>query len=435
MTSALTQELERETVQSAAIVNRLRLIGVSAFFTLTIVLSVILRVPSWRGNEWIFAAYWAVTVVTFFASRRSDRLGGWAMLAVAFVDVPMVFLLQLASFPTASSTSGVAGFTLGIYALLVVLSALSLRDWYVWATAAFGAGFEIALQTLAGVSAGGRVSSIIVLVIVAAACSYARRRLVELVGRVERDLEEREKGERALAHAGRMITMGTLAASVAHEIKNPLTAVLGGIALAERAVSADRNAEPSPMLTRALATSRVAADRVRVIVEDMTTFARVDDETIPDVDVNAVIETALAMAHPTMKHHVRVVRDLAPDVRGFGSPRRLEQVFLNLFINAAHAMPEERGETNELRVSTRVLDDGRACAEVADNGTGMSVETSTRIFEPFYTTKRAGTGLGLFICHGIVKALGGEITVESQLGKGTCFKIVLSADGPRSRAA
>lgn len=423
---ALTRQLERELEQSAAVVNRLRLLGVTAFLALTFVLAVVLANRSWQGNLWWFVAYWAIALATFLASQRSRAFGRASILAIALVDAPMVFVLQYASLATASSASGVAGFTLAIFALLVVFAALSLRDWYIWTTAAIGAALEMTLQALAGVSVGGRVAAFIVLALVAAASSYARRRLVDLVRRVQKDFEERESAEEKLRHAGRMVTVGTLAASVAHEIKNPLTAVLGGLSLARRSAARDGDA-PTPALARALDMAQTAADRVLVIVRDMTTFARVDDGAETDVDVNAVIETALAMAQPALKHHVRVVRDLATGVRAFGSELRLGQVFLNLFVNAAHAMSEDDASTNELRVSSRTLADGRVRVDVADTGVGMAADVAARIFEPFYSTKGSdGTGLGLFICHGIVRGLGGEITVESEPGKGTCFRVVLA---------
>jgi CheY-like chemotaxis protein len=115
----------------------------------------------------------------------------------------------------------------------------------------------------------------------------------------------------------------------------------------------------------------------------------------------------------------------APTVSGDAA--RLEQVLVNLLVNAAHAIPPGKAERNEVGIALRTDEQGRAVIEVSDTGAGMRPDVMKRIFEPFFTTKAAdtGTGLGLSICHGIVKSLGGEIQVASELDKGTTFTIVL----------
>src|SRR5262249_23318891 len=157
--------------------------GVSAFFALFLILGGLFRLPAWTGNLHIFAVYWTITLLVFVASRRVERVAHVASLAIALVDMPMVFLLQWATFPTSPSASGVAGFTVGVYVLLVVLAALSLENWFIFFTAAVGAGFEVALQALAGVSTGAMASTVILLGLAAFSCAYARSRLVDLVGR------------------------------------------------------------------------------------------------------------------------------------------------------------------------------------------------------------------------------------------------------------
>jgi signal transduction histidine kinase len=116
-----------------------------------------------------------------------------------------------------------------------------------------------------------------------------------------------------------------------------------------------------------------------------------------------------------------------PPVRA--SPRRLEQVFLNLVLNAAEALPEPALPASQVQVTVRRAADGRVAVEVADNGCGMSPAVRGRLFEPFFTTKPAGvgTGLGLSVCHGIVRGLGGEIEVESEQEKGSTFRALLPA--------
>ena len=228
---ALHRELGRERIQSARRIALLRFWGVSAFFVLFLILGGILRLPAWTGNLGLFTAYWLVTAAVFVASRRAPRLAPHTTLAVALVDVPVVFFLQWATFPTSPSASGVAGFTVGVYVLLVILAALSLEHWYIWCTAGVAAIFEVALQYLADVSVGGMVSTIILLGLAAAACSYARSRLVELVARVERDIAQQRQAEQVLRQTERMASLGTLAAGVAHEINTPLTYVIMSLAL------------------------------------------------------------------------------------------------------------------------------------------------------------------------------------------------------------
>jgi len=126
-----------------------------------------------------------VTAAVYWVGRRFERVAPLTSLAIGFVDMPMVFFLQWATFSTSPSASGIAGFTVGVYVLFVILAALSLERWYVLFTAASGIAFEVLLQYLADVSVGAMVSTGILLAVTTVACSYARERLVALVGRVE----------------------------------------------------------------------------------------------------------------------------------------------------------------------------------------------------------------------------------------------------------
>jgi hypothetical protein len=124
---ALHDELAHERVRGMHRINLLRLWGVSAFFALFLVRGGWLRLPAWTGNLELFAVYWVITVLVFWASRRVPRLAPFSCLAIALVDTPFVFLLQWSTFPTSPSASGVAGFTVGVYVLFVLLATLSLR--------------------------------------------------------------------------------------------------------------------------------------------------------------------------------------------------------------------------------------------------------------------------------------------------------------------
>jgi signal transduction histidine kinase/CheY-like chemotaxis protein len=178
-------------------INLLRLWGVSAFFALFLLLGGLLRLPAWTGNLGLFAVYWAITIAVFVASRRFERLAPFSCLVIALVDTPFVFLLQWSTFPTSPSASGVAGFTVGVYVLFVILATLSLETRYILLTAASGAAFEVLLQHLAGVSVGAMISTLILLGLTTLACTYARDRLVGLVGRVETAVQLEAASRRA----------------------------------------------------------------------------------------------------------------------------------------------------------------------------------------------------------------------------------------------
>ncbi len=247
--AGLDCELARERIRSARSINLLRLCGVSAFFLLFLALGGVLRLPAWTGNLTLFSAYWLLSLVVLWAGRRSDRLAPLTVLAVALFDVPIVFFLQVATFPTSPSPSGIAGFTAGVYVLLIILSAFSLRRWYIVLTAATGAAFEILLQSLADVGIGGMLSTLILLGLAATACSFGRQRLVDLASRVE--AAEQQRAAQALHRAERLASLGTLAAGAAHEINTPLTYVVTNLALiAERLAPPDRADAAAPRAAR-----------------------------------------------------------------------------------------------------------------------------------------------------------------------------------------
>jgi CheY-like chemotaxis protein/two-component sensor histidine kinase len=230
-----------------------------------------------------------------------------------------------------------------------------------------------------------------------------------------------------------MVSMGTLAAGVAHEINNPLAYVTANLSVVEDALNEQARRLPDLKLGdafEALRDARRGTDRVRVIVRDLKTFSRSDEQSTESVDLERVIESAINMAHNEIRHRAQLVKEFGRVPRVRANEARLGQVFLNLVINAAQAMPEGRVGNNEIRVVTRTDERGRAVAEVRDTGSGIPAAMLERIFDPFFTTKPVGvgTGLGLSICQSIVGDLGGEIDVQSKEGQGTTFRVMLSAD-------
>jgi PAS domain S-box-containing protein len=252
------------------------------------------------------------------------------------------------------------------------------------------------------------------------------------------DLSERRRMENQLIFAGRMAAVGTLAAGVAHEINNPLAYIVANIDFARhqmntvvsrlsRSAVAGGPAHVLDETAEALTEARQGAERVRNIVRDLRVFARADDDQTSPVAVRRVLDSSINIAWNEIRHRARLVKDYGETPLVEGNESRLGQVFLNLLLNAAHAIQEGGTDRNEIRVSTRTDARGHAVVEVRDSGMGIPLEIQDRIFDPFFTTKPVGegTGLGLWICHGIVSALGGQVTVESEMGRGSTFRVTL----------
>jgi PAS domain S-box-containing protein len=253
---------------------------------------------------------------------------------------------------------------------------------------------------------------------------------VRILGTVM-DMSEREEMRSRLAQADRMASVGTLAAGVAHEINNPLSYVIANLDYARQEIDAAVVTGKPPEgteLPRALREARDGAERVRLIVRDLKTFSRPDDERLERVELSRAMDSAVTLAWNEIRHRARLVKAYQPVPAVWANEARLGQVFLNLLINAAHAIPEGHADQHEIRVSTRLDAQGRVVAEVHDTGAGIPEEIRPRVFEPFFTTKALGegTGLGLAICHGIIQSLGGELCFDSELGKGTTFRVALT---------
>jgi PAS domain S-box-containing protein len=243
-----------------------------------------------------------------------------------------------------------------------------------------------------------------------------------------RDVTERRMLEARLIQADRLAALGTLAAGVAHEINNPLAYVILNLDWIARKLSEGRQPQQSMEgLAEMLNEARGGAERVATIVRELRSFSRADDETRRGVDLAAVVRSAIKLAAHEIRPRARITTSFEPIRPVWANEGRLEQVVLNLLLNAAQALPEARAATNEIRVYVRPHSEQSAVLEVADNGEGIPPEVLPRIFDPFFTTKPlgVGTGLGLSICHGIVASLGGQITVHSMPGDGTTFHVVL----------
>ena len=252
---------------------------------------------------------------------------------------------------------------------------------------------------------------------------------VEGVIAIGQDLTRMRELERRVIQAEKLASLGQLAASVVHEINNPMTAVSTyADALLKRSLGQPKADAADMEKYRKISDN---ADRVLRFTRDLVSYARPAQEKPEEVDLNAAVERAVGFCdHVLQKHGVTLDRKFGELPHFLAVRQNLVQVFVNLITNACHATPV--GGT----VTIRTRHEGaHVLASVSDTGSGIAVEVQAKIFEPFFTTKPdgKGTGLGLSIVQGILENHGGSITVESVVGQGTTFTlklpVVTSGDG------
>jgi signal transduction histidine kinase/GAF domain-containing protein len=256
--------------------------------------------------------------------------------------------------------------------------------------------------------------------------------------------------EKQLRQADRLASLGQLVSGIGHEINNPNQFIRGNIKIMRQTLEdilpiVDKYAAERPgfkvaRLPYAFFREHImvlvqdmahGSERIKGIVEGLKRFARRDEGLLIDqVHLNTLVEACARLVHNEVHRHATIELDLEPEIPIFtGNAQKLEQVLVNLVVNASQAMPEDSRGT--IRVRTRLRDD-HMVLEVKDDGKGMTKQVSSQIFDPFFTTKRArgGTGLGLAITHRIVEEHGGTIDVDSKIGKGTTFTVRLPIAGP-----
>jgi PAS domain S-box-containing protein len=248
-----------------------------------------------------------------------------------------------------------------------------------------------------------------------------------------RESQAREESlRRQLLFADRMASMGTLAAGVAHEINNPLAYVTANInTLLENIQGCgEMNAAELTTLREMALEACEGADRIHRIIDGLKSFSRPDEEQHEIVEIPPLLEKAIDMTFNEIRHRARLVRDIGATPPVKADKTRLGQVFVNLLVNAAQAIPDGDAGRAEIRVNTGTDPQGGAVIEISDTGAGIPADMIERVFDPFFTTKPVGigTGLGLYICHNIVTALGGRIhAAASDGGRGTTFRVTLPA--------
>jgi signal transduction histidine kinase/CheY-like chemotaxis protein len=247
------------------------------------------------------------------------------------------------------------------------------------------------------------------------------QRLGQALRQAHRDIQERNTLQQQLQHSQRLETLGTLAGGIAHDVNNHLSAILGHTFMVRESLPAEH-----PTQGR-LAQVEEAANSCAKTTRTLLAFSRHGHSDLQPLDLNSLLEEMSLLFNSLLGGLVRVDLDLDPaPARIRGDRLQLEQVLMNLAVNARDAMPDGGILTFQTRHAG-----GTLLLRVEDNGTGMEPETLSRIFEPFFTTKPVGkgTGLGLAMVHGILQSHRGRVEVESRVGKGTTFTLSFPGDG------
>ncbi len=243
--------------------------------------------------------------------------------------------------------------------------------------------------------------------------------------------------ERRLIHADRLAALGQLAAGVSHEINNPASYIGANLEQLRHCIERIRKGEIDQENLVAAATemlsmiddSREGFRQIKAITGDLRSFARVSNDAVELTDINEAVRSAVNLTGGQVRYVANLELDLGPTPPIAVERAKIVQVFVNLLINAAQAIAQADTTGHHIRVRSKREGD-TVVVEVSDDGPGISPDACARIFEPFYTTKPAdhGTGLGLAVCRDCVELHRGELSVESELGAGATFRVVLPLD-------
>ena len=239
----------------------------------------------------------------------------------------------------------------------------------------------------------------------------------EVVNEVVTELAAKRKLESRVLQAERMAAAGEIAAGLAHEVRNPLTAIRGFAQLLEEEIK-------DPIHNQYLKVIVQETQRMNRLIEQLLYYAKPTEPCLQNIYVNAILEnTLLLLASRLHQHNIIVKRKLTrPLPAVFVDPEQLKQVFLNILINAVQAI----GDNGEITLSTGFSrDDASVEISIKDNGPGIPPENMPRLFDPFFTTKESGTGLGLSVTFRLVESWGGLIRAESHIAQGSTFTVIL----------
>lgn len=251
--------------------------------------------------------------------------------------------------------------------------------------------------------------------------------------RVKEQVKTIETTRLKLYQSEKLASVGRLAAGIAHEINNSLTILIASLESLGMLVAAQTAASGGGEATKLVADARAGAARIASIVRDLSGFTRADGAPGP-VDLRAVLGSCVRMLRAQVRPRARLVVTEGPVPAIMGTEARLSQVVFNLLLNAAQAVPEGRPDENQIHVSLSARD-GNVVLAVSDTGVGIAEGERERVFEPFYTTKAHGTGLGLFVTRSIVEEFGGAVRVSENTPRGATFTVTFpsSNESPRAR--
>lgn len=508
--------LRDEQLAYARSIVLIRLIGVSSFFLLFVALGQVLGLRSWQGNLTFFAPYWVLTVALSVASFRSREVLRYAGVALAVLDAPMIFGLQYATFDTTPNPAAVAGYTMGVYVLLVLLAAQTLVRWQVILAAVTTSVCEMTLQRSAGVELGAMLSTPVLLGLAASASSFGILRVGRLLRRVTTFYADRQRAEAAfrilvegapdaiaLIRAGkveyanpafrrltghdeaaqlvgvradelvegesgfgagalqerrfkkqgggaalaevsvleiadergsaellvardvtdlrqaqalrqrseRLAAIGQLAAGIGHDLRSPLSA----IRLASDGLKNGTSPAVAAKMVDVIGREVGVATR---ILNDLMDFARDQQAQVSAEKLEPLIREVCDLVQKPS--NVRVLCEVPSELVVKLDRDRFRRALVNLAQNGAEAVPSNAPGEVMIRAKT---DGADVIISVHDNGMGISKEQQARLFEPLFTTKKKGTGLGLAAVASIVAQHKGSVTVTSEEGKGTRFDI------------
>lgn len=380
-----------------------------------------------RGQTWLGRAFvvsdWYVSAYTPLADRAGQRVG---MLYVGYLEQPFTLLRW-----------GMLG-AIGVlfFGVMTLAALVSLR----WARSIFEPieRMEAAMHRVEAGDLGARVGALAsvdeigrlathfdeLLERIGAHTAELQRWNAELDAKVAERTRELQDMQRQLVHSEKMATMGQLTASIAHEINNPIAVIQGNLDLLRELLPPA--AQPGIAAELRLLDEQV--ERMRLVVTQLLQFARPGEYAgyLDSIAPAALLRESLVLVQPLLSRaRIEVQWELAPTPTVQINRQELQQVLVNLLVNAVHAMPE--GGT--LRLATRV-GDGGVEIEVCDTGPGLAPEVLARLFQPFATAKKDGTGLGLWISRGIVERYGGDIRAGTRAdGRcGACFTVLLPAE-------
>jgi len=344
-------------------------------------------------------AMFAAAISSFVLAFQAMQIGGvGTQPSVILMLLPVLYLVVVPDDVVVAITCSLSSIACGAGMGLLLDSPPGFQEWF------------IQLILVSGMA-------------ISASVYYGRERrdLLERERERARALEDLAISERLRAQAELVAATGRTAADIGHEINNPLTYVLANIELAQEAVPHTHDRQD---LVELLEDALTGAVRIRDLVQDLKASAQPARAPQP-LRLSDVLESAIRMSWNEIRHRARLERDYRAAPWVWGAETRLSQVFVNLLVNAAQAIPE--GDSAHRITVTIDASEGVSRVQIQDDGPGISPTSLPHIFDAFYTTKgsRGGSGLGLAVCRQVVESFGGAISVESDLGAGTVFTVTL----------